>query len=81
MGLVKETPNCTLCVPLSKELGAQNPGLGSLSLKHPALSCMYMAASSEVSVFSPAAVTPEDFLFPSLVLAAPAQHDFCRRDA
>jgi hypothetical protein len=29
-------------------------------LKIPALSCMYMAASSEASVFLPAVVTPED---------------------
>lgn len=76
MLLVKETLKCTPVYPHTKE-----KDLGSLSLRSPTLSCMNMAASSEVLLSLPAVVTPEDTLPQSLVLAAPAQHDFHIRDA
>lgn len=72
MGLVKETPNCTPVFLHTQELGAPNPGLGSLSLKNPALSCMHMAAPSEASVFLPAVVTPEDSVLKLGAGASPA---------
>lgn len=75
MRLVKKTLKCT---PV--HLHIKEKDLGSLFLRNPALSCMNMAASSEVLLSAPAVVIPEDTLPRSLVLAAPAQHAFHIRD-